>query len=63
MPDLTEAVHLSNPLELPEPTPPQTCAVCVALGQQRTEARRIGDMTAVSDCNIEIRRHPHRGQP
>lgn len=62
MPDLTEAPQLGNPLDLPDPTPPGTCPVCVALGEQRTAARHIGDMTEVSDCNVEIRRHPHRAR-
>ncbi|MFE9363671.1 hypothetical protein ACFYNN_12820 [Streptomyces sp. NPDC006978] len=60
MPDLTEAVQLGNPLDLVDPVPDADCAVCVALGGQRAEARRLGDMTTVSDCNVEIRRHPHR---
>jgi hypothetical protein len=62
MPDLTEAVQLGNPLDLVDPVPTADCSVCVALGEQRTEARRLGDMTTVSDCNVEIRRHPHRAQ-
>ncbi|MFD3657045.1 hypothetical protein [Streptomyces sp. NPDC058620] len=59
MQDLTEAVQLTDPLELADPKPNPACTVCMALDRQRTEARRLGDMTQVSDCNIEIRRHPH----
>lgn len=60
MPDLTEPVFLSDPLSLPEPVPTRGCTVCAALGRQRDEARRIRDYGAVSDCNVEMRRHPHR---
>lgn len=59
MPDLTEAPRLGNPLELADPEPNPKCSICMALGKQRTEARRLGDMAQVSDCNVEIRRHPH----
>ncbi|WP_329616527.1 hypothetical protein OG244_28780 [Streptomyces brevispora] len=60
MPDLTEAPALGNPLDLIDPAPATACSVCVALDEQRAEARRLGDMTTVTDCNVEIRRHPHR---
>lgn len=50
-----------------EPTPLPTCAptghpdcdVCGALIEQREQARGRADMSRVSDCNVEIRRHPH----
>ncbi|MEU5716544.1 hypothetical protein AB0G71_12265 [Streptomyces sp. NPDC020403] len=62
MPDLTEPVFLSDPLSLTDPAPAVGCTVCAALGQQRKAAHRIGDLAAVSDCNVELRRHPHPGR-
>lgn len=59
MQDLTENVFLSDPLKLHDPAPVRGCTVCEALGRQRADARKLGDMAAVSDCNVEIRRHPH----
>ncbi|MFF2716079.1 hypothetical protein [Streptomyces sp. NPDC058011] len=59
MEHLTPAVHLSDPLPALEPVPNFGCKVCAALGRQREEARDRRDMTTVSDCNVEIRRHPH----
>jgi hypothetical protein len=48
-------VSLSLPLE--EPTPSADCGVCAALVKQRTEARARGDLSRVSDYNVEIRNH------
>ncbi|CAM5403112.1 hypothetical protein ACTFBT_00925 [Streptomyces microflavus] len=62
MTELTEAVHLSDPLGALEPVPNYACDVCASLGRQREEARARRDMTVVSDCNVEIRRHPHTGR-
>jgi hypothetical protein len=42
-----------------EPIPNFDCDVCQSLGRQRDEARAAGDMSRVTDCNVEIRRHPH----
>ncbi|GFE24158.1 hypothetical protein YWIDRAFT_00760 [Streptomyces sp. SceaMP-e96] len=52
------------PAELPlwmdlEPVPVPGCDVCGALARERDAARRAGDGSKVSDCNVEIRRHPH----
>jgi hypothetical protein len=41
----------------PEPVP--GCDVCGALAIERSEARRRGDLSKVSDVNVEIRKHPH----
>lgn len=46
---------LGDPLD--EPTPPDDCGVCAALAVQRGEARARGDMSRVSDFNVEIRNH------
>jgi hypothetical protein len=52
------------PVELPlalaqDPEPTAGCDVCFALESQRTEARARGDLSRVSDANVEIRRHAH----
>lgn len=52
------------PVELPlwmdlEPVPVTGCDVCGALARERDAARRAGDGSKVSDCNVEIQRHPH----
>lgn len=44
-------------LPLPEPSTPTDCEVCASLVRQRTEARARGDMSRVSDFNVEIRNH------
>lgn len=44
-------------LPLDEPTPPDDCGVCAALVRQRAEARARGDLSRVSDFNVEIRNH------
>lgn len=62
MQDLTEPVFLSDPLSLAEPSPHKGCPVCRALEGQRADAHRIGDLAAVSDCNVELRRHPHEAR-
>ncbi|WP_330175184.1 hypothetical protein OG875_17665 [Streptomyces sp. NBC_01498] len=52
------------PIELPlnfpsDPAPVAGCDVCQALGGERGEARAKGDLSKVSDVNVEIRQHPH----
>lgn len=42
-----------------EPTPVEGCGVCSALSKQRHEARADQNMSRVSDCNVELRNHPH----
>jgi len=61
MSELTEAVELTDPLSpmVLEPVPTPGCTICTVLGQQREEARSIGNGSLVSDCNVEIRQHPH----
>ncbi|WP_371580169.1 hypothetical protein [Streptomyces sp. NBC_01314] len=48
---------ISLGLPLDEPKPSTDCQVCAALVRQRTEARARGDMSRVSDLNVEIRNH------
>ncbi|UKY50993.1 hypothetical protein [Streptomyces inhibens] len=52
-------VHLMDPFPAPEPEPVAGCDVCAALARQRAAARAIRDKSAMVDCNVEIRRHPH----
>ncbi|TRO69447.1 hypothetical protein [Streptomyces sp. IB201691-2A2] len=54
---MAAAVHLGIPGL--EPVPVEGCGVCEALGRQREDARRKLDLSKVSDCNVEIRNHPH----
>lgn len=63
-PTLTDPQTTMDPpplLGLPpdEPVPPPDCGVCAALVRQRAEARARGDLSRVSDYNVEIRNH-HR---
>jgi hypothetical protein len=44
-------------LPLVEPEPPADCGVCAALVVQRAEAKAAGDLSKVSDLNVEIRNH------
>ncbi|MFE3853460.1 hypothetical protein ACFXPN_20270 [Streptomyces griseorubiginosus] len=53
-------IKLGFPIE--EPEPPKDCKVCGALAVQREAAQERGDLTKVTDCNIEIRNH-HQTQP
>ena len=41
-----------------EPAPVEGCGVCAALGKQRDQARQAGNLSRVTDCNVEIRNHP-----
>ncbi|MGW0362664.1 hypothetical protein [Streptomyces sp. NPDC002990] len=56
--------YQTAPVELPmrvarEPVPAEGCDVCAALAKQRSHSRLMRDGSGVSDCNVEIRRHPH----
>ncbi|MFE3763578.1 hypothetical protein ACFXPI_17650 [Streptomyces sp. NPDC059104] len=51
-------VQLSLPRTPPAPAP--GCDVCAALTKQRTEAYGAGDLSAVSDCNVELAAHPKK---
>lgn len=60
--------YAQPPVELPlrtdpVPVPAAGCGVCAALAVQRREARLGGDHSTVSDCNVELRNHPHPGEP
>ncbi|RSO28306.1 hypothetical protein DMH15_28125 [Streptomyces sp. WAC 06725] len=56
--------YYGPPVELPlrlgrDPDPEPGCDVCGALARERDTARGTGNMSKVSDVNVEIRRHPH----
>lgn len=48
-----------SPTSLLAPEPVDGCDVCDALARQRIVAQGAGDYSKVSDCNVEIRKHPH----
>jgi hypothetical protein len=60
-PTMTSHTTMDPPVTLglppDEPVPPGDCGVCAALAKQRAEARGQGDMSKVSDLNVEIRNH------
>ncbi|WP_329148310.1 hypothetical protein OIU91_19900 [Streptomyces sp. NBC_01456] len=47
----------------PEPEPRAGCDRCLDLDEQRTAARRRGDISAVSDCNVLLRQHIREAHP
>lgn len=56
---------VSYMLQMP-PVPPQPepgCVICTRLDEQRAQARRRGDYSRVSDCNVRMRGHTHRVAP
>jgi len=53
---MEEAPVLGVPLL--EPTAVEGCDTCQRLAAQREQHRAAGDETAVSDCNVWLRRHP-----
>lgn len=59
MTGMSDPVHLPDPGVVSEPKPVGGCDVCRALAQQRERARAVRNWSGVSDCNVELRRHPH----
>ncbi|OIJ89551.1 hypothetical protein BIV24_19765 [Streptomyces colonosanans] len=57
---MSRPVYLGAPLKWPQPAP--GCRVCAGLAKQRAEAAGAGDLSKVSDCNVEIRRHKQAHQ-
>lgn len=56
---LWRQVPQRDPFERPDAEPYPGCDVCAALAGQRSEFRAEGNASGVTDCNIEIRQHPH----
>nr|WP_234025074.1 hypothetical protein [Streptomyces sp. SID8354] len=56
---LKDPVPVKDPVPAPEPEPVAGCDVCAALAGQRARAHAVGNRSMVTDCNVEIRRHPH----
>ncbi|KPI20088.1 hypothetical protein OK074_7637 [Actinobacteria bacterium OK074] len=50
-------------LPQPEPTPVGDCHDCARLDRARTAVRITRDMSAVSDCNVLMRRHQAADHP
>lgn len=48
-----------DPFERPDPKPVPRCDVCAALDKQRAVFRSEHNASGVTDCNVEIRQHPH----
>ncbi len=57
MPRTCRPVHLWEPTS--DPVPVAGCDVCGARAVQRAGAYAVGDKSKATDCNVEIRRHPH----
>ena len=63
---MTSETTASGPYTLglpePEPEPVKGCDVCGALSTARAAARRDGDLSKVSDINVEMRSHQAAGR-
>ncbi|CQR63318.1 hypothetical protein [Streptomyces leeuwenhoekii] len=46
-----------------DPDPVADCETCQDLARKRRAARAAGNGSAVSDCNVLIRAHPHDPRP
>ncbi|CAM5418782.1 hypothetical protein SAVIM338S_02280 [Streptomyces avidinii] len=57
--DLWRQIPQRNPFERPDAEPAEGCDVCAALVKQRTEYRKLRNASGVTDCNVEMRQHPH----
>ncbi|MEU8625882.1 hypothetical protein [Streptomyces sp. NPDC048669] len=57
---MSDPVYLLPPSDPAQPV--KGCDVCEALEKERTAAHAIGDGSKVSDCNVEMRQHPHQSR-
>ncbi|MFE5495276.1 hypothetical protein ACFQ7Z_35690 [Streptomyces virginiae] len=55
-----DPVHVTLPRLDPQPVP--GCPRCAGAAARRAVRRRAGDLSGVSDCNVDIRHHPHAGE-
>ncbi|WP_159072364.1 hypothetical protein [Streptomyces sp. CMB-StM0423] len=55
---MADPVQLPDAWPLVEPEPVGGCGRCAELAAGRRAARSVGDLSAVSDANVLIRRHP-----
>lgn len=59
-------MDLPAPVHLPMPTEPPArahgCGVCTALGEQTGGSATAGDLSHVTDRNVEIRNHAGHGR-
>ncbi|GAA2110956.1 hypothetical protein GCM10009802_08370 [Streptomyces synnematoformans] len=55
---MEDPVHLPGGWPLDDPAPAPGCEHCAELAADRAAARAAGDLSAVSDANVLIRRHP-----
>ncbi|MFW6693728.1 hypothetical protein [Streptomyces sp. MAR4 CNX-425] len=53
-----DPVHLPGVWPLPDAPPAADCGRCAELADGRATARAAGDLSAVSDATVLIRRHP-----
>ncbi|AUH41468.1 hypothetical protein CXR04_15570 [Streptomyces sp. CMB-StM0423] len=56
---MSDPVYLPGIWPIPDATPVPGCVRCAELAAARAAARAVGDLSAVSDGNVLIRRHPH----
>ena len=61
MATMSGPVHLLPPSDPPKPRP--GCVICTDLARKREQAQAERDYSRVTDCNVRMRRHKHRGVP
>ncbi|MEU4897175.1 hypothetical protein AB0B12_31770 [Streptomyces sp. NPDC044780] len=40
----------------------ENCAECARLEREKEAARKAGDLSRVTDCNVLLKRHPGHGK-
>ncbi|MFS8199029.1 hypothetical protein ACLVWQ_10080 (plasmid) [Streptomyces sp. CWNU-52B] len=60
---MTQQTTQGRPVTLPDPTRPPPpapgCDVCAALDKQRVQYERAQNIRRATECEVEIRNHPH----
>lgn len=59
MTGMSPPVYLGMPLDPPDPVP--GCPICARAARARSLAQSKGWLSAMTDANVRIRRHPHEG--